>query len=98
MEKSVSLQDPLPLVPLLINPASMADGVEDFNDGQLVLNTPDRDRDSPAPVPTQLKVGRPGPGVDGNATGGRDDPVAVSTVINKLFIWHNGVEPFISSK
>ena len=56
----------------------------ELNDGQIVLETPDRDRDPPAPALTQLKAGRHGPGVDGNATGGGDDPVAVSTVLNNF--------------
>ena len=60
---------------------------DELNDGQIVLETPDRDRDPPASALTQLKVGRHGPGVDGNATGGRDDPVAISTVSKTKFVF-----------
>ena len=59
---------------------------DELNDGQIVLETPDRDRDPPAPALTQLKAGRHGPGVDGNATGGGDDPVAVSTIEHRLVL------------
>ena len=65
----------------------MADGVGDFNGGHLVLNTQDRDCDPPASALIQLKAGRHGPGIDGNATGEGDGPVAISTILrNKLSV------------
>ena len=54
---------------------------DELNDGQIVLNTPDRDRDPPPSALTQLRNRRHEPGVDGNATGEGNGPVAVSTVI-----------------